>query len=36
MNLSAIHLYPIKSMRGLDVPEASVEARGLPVTAAGC
>lgn len=29
MNLSAIHLYPIKSMRGLDVPEASVEARGL-------
>ena len=29
MNLSSIHLYPIKSMRGFAVQEAEVEVRGL-------
>jgi hypothetical protein len=29
MKLAAIHLYPVKSMRGLDLDAADVEARGL-------
>lgn len=29
MNLIALHVYPVKSMRGIDLPASTVEARGL-------